>query len=497
MSLPPESSDAGRDERRAVPPGTPPGGPAPGRRTPETPESGDAAAQSLADALRVSFTVLTGIMILGVVFYLGSGVASIEPEEEGVKRVFGRIVGVADQGLAYTWPFPVGEIQRVGTSEVSVTVDEFWMHETPQDAATPIEQRRTRGKGLRPGYDGALLTGDRFLLHVRFKVRYNVVRPVRLVTALHHTMEPEEGEVAPPSSPHESREVKEAVRAAVCNAAVHAAALETSDSLMRSGQIKDFVGNVQSGAQAWLDKLDSGIELTGVEADQVIWPLRAMPDYRAFSEAVSRKEQQINQAKADAQGMIRRAAGPSAEDLVGTLQQVMVDSMAPSPEGENLIGQYRDVRRKQADAEQAGREQEVAALRERAEELLKRIDALLLSNRTGGEAQRVIKKAAAEGTAIRQRVESWHDQFVKLARECPTPRATAFQIESKWLEALTSIFEDGAIEQYVVSPRGKERMILRLSADPTVRKEIIEEIAREKAEQERRRRPVGPPPEEP
>ena len=62
----------------------------------------DPATKSLADALRVSFRVLTVIMVFVVIAFLLTGLKSIEAQEVAVKKVFGKIVGTAEQGLAYT-----------------------------------------------------------------------------------------------------------------------------------------------------------------------------------------------------------------------------------------------------------------------------------------------------------------------------------------------------------------------------------------------------------
>ena len=57
------------------------------------------------------------IMLILVVVYPLTGVAFIRANEVGVKRVFGEIVGTAEEGLAITWPFPIGKIERLPRSE--------------------------------------------------------------------------------------------------------------------------------------------------------------------------------------------------------------------------------------------------------------------------------------------------------------------------------------------------------------------------------------------
>ena len=109
------------------------------------PSETDPASRSLADALRVSFALLTFIMVVVALFYLGTGVATIEPHQAGIKKVFGKRVGpVAREGLAYTWPFPIGEIELVSIKEQKLSIDDFWLHETPEDKTKELSARRAR-----------------------------------------------------------------------------------------------------------------------------------------------------------------------------------------------------------------------------------------------------------------------------------------------------------------------------------------------------------------
>ena len=113
-----------------------------------SPEPVDPAAKSLADALRLSFRLLTVIMIFVVVVFFLTGLKSIEPNQVGIVKVFGRVSRTARSGLTYNWPFPIGRIETVQTNEEKLTVADLWMHETPQDKAVQLSQRRTRSEVL-------------------------------------------------------------------------------------------------------------------------------------------------------------------------------------------------------------------------------------------------------------------------------------------------------------------------------------------------------------
>ena len=83
----------------------------------------DAANQSLADALRASFGVLKGIMVVLVVLYLISNVRSIDAHEEALTLRLGRLHDVVDRpGLVWAFPFPIDEIIPLPTKKSNDTL---------------------------------------------------------------------------------------------------------------------------------------------------------------------------------------------------------------------------------------------------------------------------------------------------------------------------------------------------------------------------------------
>ena len=93
----------------------------------------DAAHQSLADALRVSFWVLKFAMLLLVVVYLFSGVFNVREQEIAIRLRFGQIVGAPGQqvlepgGPYFSWPFPFEQIVIIPASPQQIELNrEFW-----------------------------------------------------------------------------------------------------------------------------------------------------------------------------------------------------------------------------------------------------------------------------------------------------------------------------------------------------------------------------------
>ena len=368
------------------------------------------------------------------------------------------------------------------------------MHESERDKMAPLDQRSTPSQGLRPLWDGALVTGDRNLLHVRLICVYEIRDAVRYVTNL--------------------TDPARTVNCVVSRAAIRAAATETAIGLMGSERLAQFTNNVHRLAQRDLDALEAGIEIKRVIQKEATWPLRALPEYLATTEAAQEKRQNIEAAEADAGDTLQEAAGDAARRLVGTLEQVQQGLAAAAAKrlelarrleeardegnaaladqlrgrldrlGECLIGQYMLVRAEQSAAEEAGEDARAEKLKQQADGLLARIDEVLLGNETTGKAHGILRDAATYASATIKRLESWRNRFEALKEQCETPGATARQIEDIWLGVLRELMESKTIAKHRL-PGGGERWIFQIGEDPQVARRILSEKLRQ-AEEARR-----------
>jgi membrane protease subunit HflK len=411
-------------------------------------EAMDPAGQSLAKALRASFRLLSAIMGLVLVLYLLSGVKSIQSYQVGIKRLFGRVVGVAEQGLAYVWPFPVGSIEIVDIRQQRLTVDDFWMHETPEEKTHDLLSR-AGSTSLRPQTDGALLTGDRNLLHIRLACNYQVTDPRSYVA-----------NVGAAADSQEATPAAELVRSAICGAAIRAAAVRTADALQRTER-DQFAMEVGMLAQQELDSLKAGVQISKVLLTNATWPIEALRTYVEAQNAVSEAEKKTNEARAEAEKILNAAAGASYRLLVGEQEQADA-STQPADAAEapvNLIGQY-------VKALESGDGQ-------KARQLMERIDEVLVSNDTGGEASKIIAEARSYRTATIQRVKSRADRFNELLPEYrKTPE---LMLQRLWATVREDILNFPTVEKFYISPGG-EKTVVRINRDPDVVKEILKEL---------------------
>ena len=419
----------------------------------------DAAGRSLAEALRVSFMVLTGIMVLVVLLFLMSGIQTVQPHQVGIKKVFGRRTGgIATQGLAYNWPYPIGEIELVSIKEQKLSLDDFWMNETPEDKTKDLMSRSASAQGLRPGWDGALLTGDRNLLHVQLACTYSIQDPVAYKMRVQN--------------------LEDAIHSAVCGAAIRAAAKRTADAIQRTEQ-RQFERDVQEEAQQQLNLLmpaaqagGEAVRISSVLVTATSWPLKALPAFSAAQRARNEAEKRVSTARAEAAKTLNAAAGAgNVRKLVGEpwlvgTGQTTAPAGSDAAEDYNLVGRYSQ------------------ALKEdpaRARALLEKIDAVLLSSSLGGDASRIMGEAKSYRTATKQDVAGRADAFRKLLDEYR--KAPDFMIERLWAAARDDILNSPTIEKFYLT-FNSGRTVVRINRDPEVVREIMRELRKAAQEEE-------------
>ena len=146
-------------------------------------ENLDPANRALADALRVSFRVLSAIMVLILAAFLLSGVFKVNSDERAVVLRFGKVVGAEADGAGgrvlgpnvyFGWPYPVDQVVRVPIRQQERKVGTFWFRVLPGEENLPLDQLTPKQAGLKPGFDGALMTGNRGLIHVRWTCQWRM-----------------------------------------------------------------------------------------------------------------------------------------------------------------------------------------------------------------------------------------------------------------------------------------------------------------------------------
>ena len=406
----------------------------------------DPAADSLASALRISFHLLTVILVLIIVAFFLTGVRWVEPGEAAVVYRFGKIVKTVQDGPCFAWPFPVGRIDVVDLQTQKLQIDDFWMAETAEDSTKTISERRPQGPGLRPGWDGALLTGDGSLIHARLHCYFTIDANASLGIAhdplVKYCLTVKDTDIAGQAA------TKEFLRSIVCREAIRIAAGRTAESIRRNQD--EFARAIERAAQAALVEHETGLRISSVSL-AFSWPLLVHRDFENATTAGQEAEKAINSALANAEEMLIEVAGPNYTILVSKPSRLLSDATG---EELGLIEQYAFALEADDDAA--------------AESLLAEIEAALVIDITG-EVRPRIGQAIADVNKSLDELDGRVGRFEELLPEY-LARPT-FVMNRLWADTRDAILGSATIEKYYVTS-GDGKLVVKIDRDPRIARQI-------------------------
>ncbi|MGQ9649507.1 MAG: SPFH domain-containing protein [Phycisphaerae bacterium] len=311
-------------------------------------EAFDAANQALVDALKLSFRVLKGVMIGAVFLYVFSGLFIVDRDKEVVVQLrFGEQINTYGEGIHWAMPYPIDELIEVPVSTDTLTLDAFWLQISDADKGKPLSELMARSDGLDPGVDGALLTGDRGIMHLLTQAQYRITDAQQYVRNVVLQGNDRTGE-------------KDLLRAVLKNACVASAARTTAEVISKDPST--MVSGVKIRAQEMLDHLGAGITLDKVDVVQSWYPLQVQPSVDAVTNAMNTKQQAIQAAYGERQKILNEAAGRVWEDLWNAIQEL--DQKATDHERTEVLGRIETLLTAQASGKAGKRIQEARQQRE-------------------------------------------------------------------------------------------------------------------------------------
>jgi len=391
----------------------------------------DPASQSLADALRASFRILKGVMILVVLLFLGSGLFIVDEQKEAVVLLrFGKETGVYTKDLHWAWPYPVDEVVRIPTAPKTLAVDAFWLNIRDQDKGKNLSELMPRGSGLDPAVDGALLTGDRGIMHLLLQVQYRITDPELFVRNVLASPDKDEAGL---------------LRPVLQNAAVAGAARTTADVLWKDPE--RVVGPIRSRAQAVLDMMGTGITLENVAADKSYFPLQVKDAVLNVSQAEQQQREAIQKAKTQQEKTLNQAAGQAWQKLRDEIEKL--DQLTDGPERQQVFATIGDI----------------------------------LVSEAAGEAGEKIKGAELQLERIVEDTQARVNEFQVLLHEYRLSPRLFRQRELK--DMLRELYAQPGVTKWILPP-GLKQIVLWLNRDPKEIKQAQEERMREKAKGKRK-----------
>jgi len=245
-------------------------------------------------SLRFSFVFLKGLVAVLVLYYLlFSGFFTVRQDEVAVVLRWGSIRGVGAErilhpGFHWALPEPVDRVVRIPVKKVqSLQISEFWSPDLEKEGAVPQEF-------LTPYLHGYCITGDSNLIHTRWQVEYLISDPLNFIIRV--------------------KDEKALLKDTVCNAVIETVGSFSVDEALRTN-LEEISRLVRMGAQNKLDKLESGISLTGIYLNRSVPPLQTEQAFNKVIKAEQEKSTQINEARRYATHAINNARGEASQIL--------------------------------------------------------------------------------------------------------------------------------------------------------------------------------------
>jgi modulator of FtsH protease HflK len=335
-------------------------------QTPETlGPAADPAQQSLVSALRSSFAVLRLIMIVLLVLYLSSGVFRIQPGEQGVIVRLGKLVDNADTGRpvfehGWIWwalPAPIDEKIRLSGSIQKLKIDTFLFKRQDADitSKTDIASIRPTSNTLKPGQDGAMLTGDMNLSHGLWEVEFRLSDAAQFVKSVSE----EAGGIEPI--------LRRLFETAILREVAHYKVEEVTRT-----RIDILADRVARRLQNELKDLDLGVEVVKVNPNSIV-PPQVAPAFEEVTRAENERKQQEDAAQKRATEILNQVAGPQHRELLEKISQYGAAELAGADPAR--LQQLRDQigeALKTAQGEVATRLKEAEAERDTAQQKINR-----------------------------------------------------------------------------------------------------------------------------
>ena len=262
-----------------------------------------------------------GVLVLvaaALGLWLLSGFYTVGPNQVGLKLVFGRYVGKTAPGLNYNWPYPIGEVTKLGVTDRNAVDVGF---QRRQDGSLPdaFEQIGVPEESL-------MLTGDENIADVKFVVFWQI-----------DPSHPEDFafNVADP------RETVKAVAESAMREIVGGSQFQKILTVER----KVIEPAAEQLMQKVLDRYKAGVQVVQVQLQSVDPPPPVIESYRDVTAAQQDEARFRNQGEAYANTKVPEAKGQAAaivQAAEGYRTQTVAQAKGEASRFDQVYAQYKN-----------------------------------------------------------------------------------------------------------------------------------------------------------
>jgi len=253
------------------------------------------------------------IAAIGVALWLASGIYRVNPEEEGVQLLFGRLAGVTKPGLHVWWPSPIGSVERPQVTRVNREEIGF------RSGA----QTTSRGPASREVADEALmLTGDENIIDINFVVLWRISNAAAY---LFNIRDPRQTVVAAAES---------VMREIIGRTPIVQATTEGRRAIEQ---------RAREQLQLLMNEYGAGVSIDEVQLLKADPPAEVIDSFRDVQRAQADRERAQNEAEAYANDIIPRARGDAEriiQEAEAYKQEVIAHSSGEAARFVSVLDQY-------------------------------------------------------------------------------------------------------------------------------------------------------------
>ncbi len=277
------------------------------------------------------------LVVAALVVWLATGFYVVEPDEEGVALIFGKLFKKSQPGLSYNLPAPIGQVLKPKVTRIN---------------QVPIGVRGTRSVPE----ESLMLTGDENIIDIRFVTFWRIRDAEKFLFNIRNP---------------------EATVKAVSESAMREIIGKTNFEYARTTGRAQIDQEAVELIQGILDAYDAGIEIQNVNLQQVEPPGNVLDAFRDVQAARADKERAINEATAYLNEVTERAAGEAAKILneaQGYKEEKIAVATGEAQRFLSVLGEYnkqKDVTRRRI-------------YLETMREVMGDMDKVLIDNSTGG-----------------------------------------------------------------------------------------------------------------